>query len=136
MPKGRTRVKHRKPVSQVLKSRNRRQARKLRNLHRHVPLTLPGTMVGIVTNGTKAGVFDEWNDDWSSVGWHEGREQTYDTSASSFWLGSFDLGATRSPKRFERVKMNVDTGAAVRTVPLNFWPDGAGDGEILSDRQW
>ena len=28
----------------------------LRNLHRHVSLTLPGTMVGIVTNGTMAGV--------------------------------------------------------------------------------
>ena len=37
--------------------------------------------------------FDEWNDDWSSVGWHEGWEQTYDTSASSFSLG-LDLGAT------------------------------------------
>ena len=31
---------------------NRRQARKLRNFHRHVHLTLPGTMVGMVTNGT------------------------------------------------------------------------------------
>ena len=27
---------------------------------------------------------DEWNDDWSSVGLHEGWEQTYDTSASIF----------------------------------------------------
>ena len=33
-----------------------------------------------------------------------------------------------SPKRFEWVKMNVDTGAAVNTFPLNFGPDGAGDG--------
>ena len=29
---------------------------KLSNVHRRVPLTLPGTMVGIVTNGTMAGV--------------------------------------------------------------------------------
>ena len=36
--------------------RNQRQAGQLRNLHRHVPLTLPGTMVGIVTHGTMAGV--------------------------------------------------------------------------------
>ena len=54
--KAHTRAKHRKLVSQVLKTRNRRQARKLRNFHRHVPLTLPGTMVGTVTNGTMAGV--------------------------------------------------------------------------------
>ena len=56
VPKARTRAKHRKLVSQVLKTRNQRQARTLRNLHRRVPLTLPGTMVGIVTNGTMAGV--------------------------------------------------------------------------------
>ena len=56
VPKARTRAKHRNLVSQVLKTRNQRQARKLRNLHRHVPLTLHGTMVGVVTNGTMAGV--------------------------------------------------------------------------------
>ena len=60
--------------------------------------------------------FDEWNEDWSSVGWHEGWEQTYDTSASSFSLGHLDIGDTSSPKRFEWVKMNVDTGAAVNTL--------------------
>ena len=53
--KGTKGAKGRKLVSQVLKTRNQRQARKLRNLHRHVPLTLPGTMVGIVTNGMMAG---------------------------------------------------------------------------------
>ena len=56
VPHARTRAKHRKLVSQVLKTRNQRQARKLRNLDRRVPLTLLGTMVGIVTNGTMAGV--------------------------------------------------------------------------------
>ena len=55
---------------------------------------------------------DEWNDDWSS---HERCEQTKDNSASSLSLGSFDLGAMSSPKRFEWVKMNLDTGAAVNT---------------------
>ena len=64
--------------------------------------------------------FDEWNDDWSSVGWNEGWGQTYDTSASSFSLGGSDLGATSSTKRFESVKMNLDTGAAENTFPLNF----------------
>ena len=56
VPKAHTRVNPRKLVYQVLKTRNQRQARKLRNLHRRVPLTLPGTMVGTVTNGTMAGV--------------------------------------------------------------------------------
>ena len=56
VPTAHTRAKNRKLVSQVLKTRNRRQARKLKNFHRHVPLTLPGMMVGIVTNGTMAGV--------------------------------------------------------------------------------
>ena len=74
--------------------------------------------------------YDEWNDDWSSVGRHEGCEQTYDNSASSLSLGSLDLGATSCPKRFEWVKMNLDTGAAVKTCPLNFCLDGAGDGRF------
>ena len=74
--------------------------------------------------------FDEWNDDWSSVGWHEGWEQTYDTTASSFSLGSLDLGAKSSPKRFEWVKMNLYTRAAVNTFPSYFGPDGAGDGRF------
>ena len=47
-----------------------------------------------------------------------------------FALGGLDLGATSSPKRFEWVKMNLDTGAAVNTFPLNFGPDGAGDGRF------
>ena len=75
-------------------------------------------------------IFDEWNDDWSSVGWHEGWEQTYDTSASSFSLGGLDVSATSSPTRSEWVKMNLDIGAAVNTFPLNFGPEGAGDGRF------
>ena len=74
--------------------------------------------------------FDEWNDDGSSVGWHEGWEQMCDTSASSFSLGVLDVSATSSPKQFEWVKMNRDTGAAVNTFPLNFGPEGAGDGRF------
>ena len=72
----------------------------------------------------------EWNDDWSSVRWHEGWDQTYDISAYSFSLGVLDLGATSSPKRFEWAKMNLDTGAAVNTFPLNFGPEGEGDGRF------
>ena len=74
--------------------------------------------------------FDKWNDDRSSVGWHEVWEQTYDTSASSFSLGGFDVSATSGPKRFEGVKMNLDTRVPVNTFPLNCGPEGAGDGRF------
>ena len=107
VPKARTRAKHRKLVSQVLKTRNQRQARKLSNLHKHVPLTThswihDGWSLDEWNNGWS---FDEWNDDWSPVGWHEGWEQTYDTSASSFFTWRFGSR-------------------------LNFGPDRAGDGRF------
>ena len=47
VPKARRREKHRKLVSHILKIRNQRHAQTLRNLHRHVPLTLLGSMVGM-----------------------------------------------------------------------------------------
>ena len=59
-------------------------------------------MNGVRTNGTKDWSLDEWNEDC---------EQTYDTSASSCSLGGLDLGATSSPKRFERVNMSLDMGS-------------------------
>ena len=62
-------------------------------------------------------------------GWHEGSEQTYDTSACSFSLGGLDVSATSCPKRFGWVKTYLDTGAAVNTCPLNLGPEG-GDGKF------
>ena len=56
--------------------------------------------------------------------------KAYDTSASSFSIGGLDVSAKSSPKRFEWVKMNLDTGAAVNTFPLNFSPEGTGDGRF------
>ena len=53
-----------------------------------------------------------------------------------FHLGSLDVSATSSPKRFEWVKMNLCRGAAVNTFPLNFGPERSGDGRFLSDCQW
>ena len=50
--------------------------------------------------------------------------------ASPFSLGNFDMGTMSSPKRFEWVKMNLDTGAALNTFPSNFGPDGAGGGRF------
>ena len=64
---------------------------------------------------------------WVSDGWHEEREQTCDTSVSPVPLGSSDVGAQSSPKRLEWEKMNLDTGAAVNTFPVNFSPEGMGD---------
>ena len=99
-PKAYTRAKtHRKRVSQVLKTRNRKQIRELRNLHMSVPLIFLGMRVGIDDEWNDGWSFDEWNDDWSSVGRHEGWEQTYDTSASPFSIGGLDVSATSSPKR-------------------------------------
>ena len=58
-----------------------------------------GMMTGVVSDGMKI------------------VNQTYNTSVSSFSLESS-----------EWVKMNLDTGAAVNTFPLNFGREGAGDG--------
>ena len=71
-----------------------------------------GMMTGVLLDGPK--------------GW----EQTYDTSASSFSLGGLHLDATSRPKRCEWEIMNLDTRAAENTFPLNFGPEGPGDGII------
>ena len=48
---------HRKLLYQVFKTRNQREVHKLRNLHKHVPLTTQGfVMDGVLTNGMMAGV--------------------------------------------------------------------------------
>ena len=52
------------------------------------------------------------------------------TPQASLSLGSFDLGVMSSPKRFDWVKMNLDTGAASNTCPLNFGSDGARDAKF------
>ena len=102
-----TRAKHRKLVSQVLKNPKYDAISGIQESAR----TFPGTMVGTATNGTMAGVCDESNDDLSSVGWHEGWEQTYDSSTRSVSLGCLDVSATSGPKRFQWSKMNLGTGA-------------------------
>ena len=62
---------------------------------------------------------------------NNGGEGTYDVfHLPTFSLGGLDASATSSPKRFEWVKMNLDTGATVNTFPLNFGPEGAGDGRF------
>ena len=87
VPKACTKTKHRKLVSQDLKLRNRRRIQALRNLHTSVPRIFLGTMAGVMMNGLMAGVRLDGTKGW---------EQTYDTSASSFSLGGFALGAVSS----------------------------------------
>ena len=64
------------------------------------------------------------------LGWDEGWEHAYDTSAISFAHGGLDVSVTNSPNTYERVKMNLDMGAALNTCPLNCGPEGAGDGRF------
>ena len=129
VPKAFSRATHRKLVSQVLKTRNQRQAPKQESAQ--TCTTDTHWNEGWIGEEWNDGwTFDVWNHDWSSVGWHEGWEQTHDTSESSYSLGGLDVRATSSPKQSEWVKMNLDTRAAVNTFPLNFGPDGSGDGRF------
>ena len=138
LPKAYTRAKHRKLVSQVLKTRNQRQARKLRNLHSRVPLTLPGTMVGMVTNGTMAGV--SMNGMMNGVllnGTKVGNKRLTLPQAHfhlEVWISVPPVVRSGLNGR----KMNLDTGVAVNTFPLNFGAEGAGDGRFyrIASGEW
>ena len=97
-------------------------------------------MVGIVTNGTTAGV--STNGMMTGVlldGTKFGKKRmTLPKAHCSFSLGGLEVSATSSPKRFEWAKMNLDTGAAVSTFQLNFGPEGAGDGRFcrIASGEW
>ena len=71
-----------------------------------------GMMTGVLLDGTKVG----------------NKRMTIPQVHLS--LGCLDLGVTSCRKLSEWVKMNLDTGAVVSTFPLNFGPDGAGDGRF------
>ena len=89
-----------------------------------------GMIAGVVMNGMMAGV---WMNGMMAGVRLDGTkvvDTTYDNSASTFSIKSVDLGAMSSPKLFEWVKMNLDTGAAVATFPLNFGPERARDGRF------
>ena len=104
-------------LSGLEKTRHQRQVQKLRNLHRRIPLTIhtrtiPGVMMaGVTMDGMLTGA----RLDGMKVG-----NKPVTIPQTHFSLESFDLGAISSPKRFEWVKLNVDTGAAAKTFPLNF----------------
>ena len=127
MPKVRTRVKPPKLAHQVLENPKSETSSETQESAQTYPTDNSYTDNSWCDDGWS---YDEWNGEWSSVGWHEGRDQTCDNSAISFSLGSLDLGAMSSPKRFASAKMNLDTRGAVNTRPLNFGPDGARDGRF------
>ena len=82
---------------------------------------LDGMMTGVLMNGMMTGVLLD--------GTKVGNKHTTLPQAH-FRLEVWMSGATSSPKRFERVKKNLDTGAAVNTFPLNIGPEGVGDGRF------
>ena len=133
VPKVHTRAKHRKWVCQVLKTRTKSEASSDTQESAQtcdVPLTAPGTTVGMVTNGTMAGVFmSEMMTGVLLDGTKVGNKRMTLPQAH-FRSGVLDVCATSGPKRFELVKMNLDTRAAVNTFPLKFGPEGAGDGRF------
>ena len=77
-----------------------------------------GMTIGVLLDGTKVG------------------NKRTTLQKAHFQLRSFDLGAMTSPKQFEWVKMNLDTGAAVNTPPIELWPRKSRRWKILSDCQW
>ena len=123
-----TREKLRTQVHLVLKnSQKQRQVHRHKNLHNRIvrtilPLTIPRlTMAGAITNGMRTGT--------RLPGMNVGNKPMTIPQADSLSLGSLDLGAMSSPKRFEWVNMNLDTrdGRFYRTA----------SGEcILEGRAW
>ena len=90
VPKVRTRVKtsKKKGLSGLEHPKSETSSETLESAQTY-PLTL---LTGIILGVMMAGVtMNELNDDWSSVGWHEGWEQTHGNSACSFSLGCFFL---------------------------------------------
>ena len=108
-PKVRTRVRVRNLVQMVLKTRYRSHVQKLRNLHRRTTLTiLTGTVLGLMMAGVSMDVMVTGvRLDGMKVGHEPVR-----IPQAHFHLEVFDLGAMNSPKRFEWVKMILDTGVA------------------------
>ena len=100
------------------------QTQSFLNLNRRIPQkpraqrALGVMKIGVTLDGMTDGVQLD-GENW---------DQTCDNSAISLSLGSFDLDATSSPKRFEWVRVNLDTGAAVNTFLLKSGPEGAGNG--------
>ena len=80
-----------------------------------------GTIAGVLMNGMMTGVLL----DGTKVG-----NKRMTLPQAHFHLEVWILVPRAVPKRFEWVKMNLDTGTAVNTFPLNFGPEGAGDGRF------
>ena len=73
MPNVRPRVKPQKLAYQVLRTRSHGQGQKTQESAQTYPTDNSYTDNSCCDDGWS---YNEWNDDWSSVGGHEGREQT------------------------------------------------------------
>ena len=91
---------------------------------------LPGTMVGIVTNGMMAGVLMNGMMPGVLLDGTKGGNKRMTLPQAHFRLPGLDDSATSSPKQFQWVKMNLDTGAAMNTFLLNFGTEVSGDGRF------
>ena len=101
VPKAHAKVKPRKRVSQVLETETQESVQMGQVCITETSLIHEEWSPDERNNDWS---LDVWNDEGRCVGWHDDCEQTYDTSASSFFLESS-----------EWVKMN--TGAAINTFP-------------------
>ena len=75
MPKVRTRVKPPKLAHQVLENPKSETSSETQESAQTYPTD------NSYTDNTWCDddwSYDEWNDEWSSVGWHEGRDKTYE----------------------------------------------------------
>ena len=101
-------------------------------------LTLPGTMVGTVTNGMMAGVLMNGMTtgvllDGTKVG-----NKRMTLPQAHFHLAVWMSVPPVVRSGLNGRKKNLDTGAAVNTFPLNFGPEGAGDGRFyrIASGEW
>ena len=115
------RAKALRKVCRASNIRDQKQTQSLTNLNRRFPQKLRvKTTLGVMTFGV---TLNGMMDGVQQVGMKAGIKR-YDNSQAHVHSEVLIL----SPRRFEWVRMNFDTGAAVNTCPLNFGSEGAGYG--------
>ena len=81
----------------------------------------------------KRGLANLGKTSWPNFAWSKLVTPVRTTRSIAPWrytVSRHDVSATSGPKRFQWVKMNLDTRAAVNTFPLNFSPEGTEDGRF------
>ena len=123
MPKVRTQVRLRKTFCL---DPPKNQSKKQMKLKRCVTLViLPQTLLGL----TMARFFDEWNDDWSSVGWPDGWNESSINSASSLSLGNLILERSATLGGVDG-ENKLGHRSCSEHIPSELGSDRAGDGRF------